>query len=355
MRLRKATWLRLPHIHLRVRAAGPSASLAAISLVLGVLFVSFVSLLWAIGFFDFHKKAANAQIYAATLVLVGGFFATAFTFVAALLKHSIDVRTLGQARETEQRLRLETSIRAVELLTEDGKTASPSRQAGALFVLGSLGQLDFALALLAEVWPKRDISSAAAVWVVNRALMSDDEHTQKDAAILLASNAETLKDTAAESCWEWPSCFHYGWMNIAVLARENLLDALLKVLISKSKGEWDPSCIHTFLMDFNLIREFETTPHIRDGAVVAMDVLLGLDLYAHGGYMLDRGGKVGVEELRAQVSAQRSIIGGLGFFRPSLNALQAWVETGTAARAPAGPTLGATSSAPTLEAAREER
>jgi hypothetical protein len=80
-----------------------------------------------------------------------------------------------------------------------------------------------------------------------------------------------------------------------------------------------------------------------------------LDLYAHGGYMLDRGGKVGVEELRAQVSAQRSIIGGLGFFRPSLNALQAWVETGTAARAPAGPTLGATSSAPTLEAAREER
>lgn len=318
-------------------------SLLWISLVLAVLLGAFITLLWVIGVFDLQKKATarNAQVYAAVLGLVGGFFATALTFVAALLKHSIDVRTLGQARETEQRLRLETSIRAVELLTENGREASPSRQAGALFVLGSLDQLDFALALLAEIWPKRDISPMAAVWVVNRALMSQDEQTQIDGALQLVSNADTLKDTSALSCYEWPPYLSRWTNDIAVIARENLLDALLKVLASKPR--WDPDCVNTFLLDFDQIRRIDDAPHIRDGAVLAMNLLLGMDQYAHDFNLLAPHGKVSVAELQAQVSAQASSIEGPAgsFLVQSVDALRtAWSELGIVAPAPGRPTPG---------------
>jgi hypothetical protein len=333
----------------------PSWSLAWITAVLLLLLVGFVVLLWVVGVFDFQKKAkaGNAQVYAAVLGLLGGLFATSLTFVGALLKHSVDVRTLGQSRETEERLRLETSIRAVELLTEDGKKASPARQAGALFVLGSLDQLDFALALLGQIWPGKDISPGAAVWVVDRGLMSKDERTQIDAALVLLSNADNLKDTWESSCWEWPQCISYAWTNqIAPAAREVLLDALLKVLASKPKDEWDPSCVNSLLIHFDLIRRIDDKAYIRNGALQCVDLLLDTDRYSDPSLTLFAPhGEVSVAALREEISTLVSEIGDTisGPFAQSITALRTtWVDGDGAVPPLTGPTPGAQGVAPTL-------
>jgi hypothetical protein len=56
--------------------------------------------------------------------------------------------------EAEERLKLDTAIKAVELFKSAAGAASPSESAGALFALVRLGQFHFALALLEELWPK---------------------------------------------------------------------------------------------------------------------------------------------------------------------------------------------------------
>jgi hypothetical protein len=69
--------------------------------------------------------SSNAQVLAATLALVGVLVAAALTFIGVLFRRSIDERTLLQQQATEGRLRLETSIRAVELLGAQGQPSTP--------------------------------------------------------------------------------------------------------------------------------------------------------------------------------------------------------------------------------------
>lgn len=167
----------------------PPAAKAALPVVIGtiVVFGILVVVIWRIGVFDNDTSASDAKVVAGLLTLLGGLIASAFTLVGLLLKHSIDRYTASlaaeaelsrrlEAQETERRLRLETSIKAVELLTTpDGKPAPPERQAGALIVLGSkpLEQLELAVALLRENWASGHISPSAGVWVIDRALKQD--------------------------------------------------------------------------------------------------------------------------------------------------------------------------------------
>lgn len=279
----------------------PELRLIHVAIVLLVLFGIFVVVLWQVGLFDVGATTGDAQRFAAVLGLVGGFFATLLTFAAALLKHSVDVRTLGQARETEDRLRLETSIQAVSLLTEEGKKAQPTRQAGALFVLGSLGQVDFALALLSELWPKGDISSAAAVWVVNRALLEGNEQTQIDAALQLSSNAVSLTETSTASCWEWPACISFAWpQTIYASAREELFYALIKVM--RAKDAWSDECRNSMVFELDVIRKTEQEPHIRSAAILCLDMLLATEFASDNSQLLLPGGPLMVDTLRAEIA-----------------------------------------------------
>jgi len=292
------------------RPVAPQSSVRWISLGLLLLLAGFVVLLWRVGLFDFQKKVSDAKVFAAVLGLVGGLFATAMTFVAALLKHSVDVRTLGQTRETEARLRLETSIRAVELLTDQGKKATEARQAGALFVLSSLDQLDFSLALLTELWPAGDVTTTAAVWVINRALTSGDEQLQVDAASLLSKHGKLL--TATARCFEWPTCLTLKWTNdIHVLARESLLEALVKTTASRSLEEWEDTCVNALVVQFNCIRENDDALHNKNGAALCMNVLLDSPLYAGQDVdLLLPSGPLSVIRLRADVAAAVDAIRG---------------------------------------------
>lgn len=257
----------------------PRTLILGVGAFLLVLYGGFVVLLWRLGVLDLDGKT-DTEVLAAVLGLLGGLFAASLTFVGALLKHSVDVRTLRLTWETEARLRLETSIRAVQLLaTSDGRTAPPTQQAGALFTLVRLGQLDLALPLLREIWPRGEISSSAAVSVVDEALRSGDEALQRNGAWIVAANAPRLRDERA--CWDFPESVSLRWTtDLHVYAREGLLEALIGALVSAAPTDWPRGCTNAFLVQFDAIRKVDDREHLRAGAVLAMHLILNSHRYA---------------------------------------------------------------------------
>jgi hypothetical protein len=252
---------------------------ATVAVVLGVLalFLILVVALWQFDVFEAGTSGSDAQIVAAMIALVGGMLASAFTLVGVLLKHSIDRQTARLAAETEQRLALETSIRAVELLTmPDGSNAPGARQAGALFVLGSqpLRQLDLALALLEQQWePDGNVSASAAVWVVDQALRHGDADLQNDAATVLASHVAQIVGPRGDM--DWPSCVLSKWPNdISPNARVMLVEALSGALECLPPEEWEQGNIGWFISQFDLIRRADTTSLAGPHATLFLSVLL---------------------------------------------------------------------------------
>lgn len=272
-----------------------------ISVVLLLLFGASVALVWQLGLFDENTRASNAQVIAAALALVGVLVTASLTFAGVLLKHSIDRRTVQQAAETEGRLRLETSISAVQLLTEEGKPATQTRQAGALFVLVNLNQLDFAYALLGQMWANRDISPGAAVWVVNRLLLSGDPSLQHQAATIVDRNAETL---AGATDWEFPNCVELNWTNnLPSPARETLLSAFVKMMLAKSRVDWWDQALNAFVVQLDVVRRTENEDHIRGGAILCLDALLDvLDHFPAGTVLFAPDGALDVDALSSELA-----------------------------------------------------
>lgn len=138
------------------------------------------------------------------LTTTSAFFATLVSLLAVLLKNSLDRRAeiraqlessrhAAMAAEVENRLKLEVSIRAVQLLSRpDGAPASDIQCAGALFTLASLGHHALALPLTAKLLATGKIDSSTAAEVVGLAVSANDGTVQSRAAILLAEYADSF-------------------------------------------------------------------------------------------------------------------------------------------------------------------
>jgi hypothetical protein len=273
------------------------------AVVLLLLVASSATLLWRLGIFDTKTRASNAQILAAAIGLVGVLVTASLTFIGVLLKHSIDGRTLHQTAETEGRLRLETSIRAVELLTEEGQPATPTRQAGALFVLINLNQLDFAYALLGQIWTNREISPGAAVWVINQLLLNGSPSLQQGAAVLLYANADAL---ATESDFEFPDCVTFRWRNdLPTGVREHLVAAILRCLLSKPRDAWDSGVINSVVAQLDLIRRTDDAPHVRGAAVLGLAALFETSAVKDD-ILLAPDGEIDVDQLKSEITRVQS-------------------------------------------------
>jgi hypothetical protein len=293
----------------RIDLPAPAAKML-LPVVIGVVivFALLTVVIWRTGVFDKDTSASDAQIVAAMLTLLGGLVASAFTLTGVLLKHSIDAHTAklaqetersrrSEAREIETRLRLETSIKAVELLTTpDGKPAPAGRQAGALFVLGSppLEQLDLALALLRENWTSSaSLSPSAAIWVIDRALRSGDDDLDLNAALILRANHRLL---LRPDGFEWPACADLKWPTDAgYYARSHLVAACADVLVARSPAkldaeptpdQWSPGMTNYFIVQFDMIRAHETATELQCFAVAVLDVLVEWALWQDPDYSL---------------------------------------------------------------------
>jgi hypothetical protein len=275
---------------------------AQVILVPVLLFIVFLVLLWAAGILTFTDTAPSEKIMAAALALVGAFIGSTVSFAGIVLKHSINVQTerrlaLESARnkalqreterrltlesernvvlqrEAENRLKLEAAIRAVQLLaTSNGDLSPPIQRAGSLLTLASLGQHDLTIALTSELFPLREIDAQTASQLIHRALLSHDEHVQRQAIELLHSHAENMLTSDG---LEFPACLLHGFEGFSPYVREWGAVALGSVMVARSVPEWSKSKympqVQTVVAVLSLAWETTAEPELKNeiGAILA--------------------------------------------------------------------------------------
>lgn len=176
--------------------------------------------MYALGLFEIPTDDPGAKTIAAALALVGTLLATVVTLVGTILKYSIDERNAQRevlesnrahslAIGAEQRNRIEIAIRAVELLGENNKDATPHQIGGAILALVSLNELELAVSLLSELWPAGLASRAVADAVLSKALKSPSPSISTSAAVILLTNVEHITDKD-HTIYFWP-IENLGW------------------------------------------------------------------------------------------------------------------------------------------------
>lgn len=245
-----------------------------------ITFVGFVgviiivsALLWLTGLFNFTGTDVAAKIMVAALTLVGTLFGATITLVGLMLKRSLDARNLILQTEAEERLKLDTAIKAVELFKSASGSTSTAESAGALFALTRLGQSDFALSLLEQLWPKGLVETPSAIWVINKSLQSMDDGIVELAAQILLSNSELLKDGKGGK--SWPRDHDLEWSSeLPFLARKNLLESNIISLLSADFGYWNRSCLNVHIVLLTKCFREDLSPVIKQSAAAFLIVLL---------------------------------------------------------------------------------
>jgi hypothetical protein len=177
------------------------------SAVLGLLLAGVLAvagfLLWRLLKSPFRATATTAQVVVAGLALIGVITTALVTAIGLALKQSVDRRTLEISQAGNRRQQMETAIQTVKLLTADNGEAAPKMQvSAALIVLARLGELHLAIDLAAEMWPQGQVTTSAAVKIVDYALADDDPSLQRIAALLMMNNFMRLD--ISENQYEWP-------------------------------------------------------------------------------------------------------------------------------------------------------
>lgn len=168
--------------------------------VIGFAIAALLVGLWAGGLLKFKGNEETA-----VLVLVGTFLTGAVSFTGLAINHQGERRLEQGAEQTQRRLLLDSGIEAAKLLhREDGSPADPPTTAAALEMLADLGQLEFAIALLRELWQgdKARVSDDTAVLLIDKALECGTNGTQEGAADLLLREIGRFAPT--EDPYNWP-------------------------------------------------------------------------------------------------------------------------------------------------------
>lgn len=108
--------------------------------------------------------------------------------VGLALKEGLDRRSADIAEIAEQRLNVETSLKAVGLIEGTGPTVTYARNGGITVALVGLGQTALAISLIESLWPEGIVTDEAASQVVDAAFQHLSAEIQTTGAAVLAAN-----------------------------------------------------------------------------------------------------------------------------------------------------------------------
>jgi hypothetical protein len=177
--------------------------------------------MWATGLLDGDNTGAG-------LAFGGTLLTGAVSFVGLVLKHNSDRETAAADRREKERLDIDAATRAANLLSNaNGNTPNRATTAGALLSLVRLGQVGLATSMLFDLWGDNRISPSDATFIVNKALLSNDEQAQRDASNVLFLQTPLLTGRDEEEEWYyWPYEINHRWMpRLPIEARYTLLRA----------------------------------------------------------------------------------------------------------------------------------
>lgn len=202
----------------------------SIGAALAVVMVA-VLLMFGFGLFGIDASSSDAKVMAAAIAVVGTLLSAALTFVGTLVKFSIDDRNVRlaavEASRSYQLARVDTVVRAVDLLGYEDRDAGQSQVGGALLALSSLGEHDLAISLLAELWPGAKTTPDVAEVVLSKALTEGSGQIRDNAAYLMIANAKLL---VGQFAFYWPLRPPYWDVDLEpASARRGLAFALAEV------------------------------------------------------------------------------------------------------------------------------
>jgi len=186
---------------------------------------------------------AAGPALAASIALPGVIATAVVSLIGYMFRQSIDLRTTSLAERAaeasaveQQRLRMESAMGTARLLaTLDGQPAPVSQVSAALIVLSKLGEIDLALDLAAEMWPKKQLTTTSAVALCDSAIESRDSILQRSAAVLIFNNWRQLESSAGQV--QWPLNLLNGWPDHLDSDARNILTKALIAWVDKSPGE----------------------------------------------------------------------------------------------------------------------
>lgn len=176
---------------------------------------------------------------------LGVAFGAVVTLIGALLTEQHNRRIATLAREAENRLRIDTVAKVLELVTIENSYAPRARVAGAIATLMELGGGSVGLRILGELWAAGAVDSETAVWLIDRTLQDSTslEEEKELAAGVLFNDASRLVPTRDDSNQNWrvmPRTIDNSWPTTALSseARSSLLLATVRMLQAREIGFW---------------------------------------------------------------------------------------------------------------------
>jgi|GEM_PF-7062037 len=209
--------------------------------VLTLIFIAVIAL------YSRDAPAANqTPVVVAIVALVGTLWTGSVTLAGIFLKDAVDRRNALFQAESERRLRMETALKAVEIMSKaeaEGVPVQESREA-AILVVASLNHLRLALTLGQQFWQRGKISSAAFVQLVDQCLDSGTPELQAEATYTLRMNATRL--IASSDHIDFPQMLDWSG-DLPRAAKENILLALLNAVASRDRSSWGTGLLNWVL------------------------------------------------------------------------------------------------------------
>jgi hypothetical protein len=254
---------------------------------------------------------------------LGVAIAAVVSLIAALLTEQHNRRSAALAEEAEQRLKIDTVSKVLELITVDGAYAPEARVAGAIATMIQLGGGTVALRVLGQLWNASAVDTETAVWLVNRVLTDPDAlpDEKNDAADLLVKNVSKLvppADSLESIGLEWPDVLSEGWpLELSSEARNSLLILASSILLEREPAFWrDASEMRPI---FTLLEVVTRDDEYRDGSAYVLAHLDECGVLPFLGF-----------ELGALSEGLRSIISAYSpppWFENLVSKFASWIET----------------------------
>ncbi|MFC0110162.1 hypothetical protein [Kibdelosporangium aridum] len=196
------------------------------------------------------------------LTFLGVAFGVVATLIGALLANQHNRRThmlAEQAKfreqqlalDTEERLKLDTVAKVLELVTTDNAYAPRARVAGAIATLMQLHGGVVSVRVLGELWEADAVSSSTAVWLIDRILRDDPpkEDETSEAAEVLSFHCARLTpspDDKHQERFDWPSILLDTWPSAMSFSTRNaLIAATTQVLLTRELNWWASGALRT--------------------------------------------------------------------------------------------------------------
>jgi hypothetical protein len=220
------------------------------------------------GIFAADPQPLNDEQFKALWTFVAAALATSATILGALLTKSHNDRTLAiqaeaaaretaMSREVNERLKLETVVGGLQLVSADGKYSPKASIAGGVATLVQLGHPIVAIRTLAALMSEDAVDEETATWLLGQVLTTtvtkgsaaDLRAAKDEAASLLSRHARKFTIPAEPGEFHWPDCVLAQWpRGTSTNGSQNLALALIGVLLSQKRSWWEADATWTWVI-----------------------------------------------------------------------------------------------------------